>query len=180
LKKTGTVHHVEEIYQGTHFSFVVEDVTLPNNNRSQYAVVRHPGSTVIVPMDEAGNIIMTLQYRHAVRKTMLETPAGTMDPGERPLHCAERELEEETGFKAGQMIELGRTHILPSYSDEMTYIYLARDLTPTKQKLDPDEIIELVHYPLDLAIQKVISGEIIDGLTIVSLFQAMFYLQNEK
>ena len=170
------IHSIKEHYQGQLFSFVSEDVTLPNGSRAEMAVVRHPGSTAVVPFLDNNMVVMELQYRHAVGEYMLEIPAGTMDPGELPLDCARRELEEETGLRATRMIELGPVHILPSYSDEIIHVYIARKLTPARQKLDRDEILEVVHYPFEETLRMIADGRITDALTILSLQKAWFYL----
>ena len=174
--KKSFVHRVQKHYQGQLFSFVSEDVTLPNGSRAEMAVVRHPGSTAVVPLIDDNMVVMELQYRHAVGEYMLEIPAGTMEPGELPRDCARRELEEETGLRATRMIELGPVHILPSYSDEIIHVYIARGLTPARQRLDKDEIIEVVHYPLEQTLRMITDGRITDALTVLSLQKAWFYL----
>ena len=174
--KKSFVHRVQKHYQRQLFSFVSEDVTLPNGSRAEMAVVRHPGSTAVVPLLDDNRVVMELQYRHAVGEYMLEIPAGTMEPGELPRDCARRELEEETGWRATRMIELGPVHILPSYSDEIIHVYIARELTPARQRLDKDEIIEVVHYPLEQTLRMITDGRITDALTVLSLQKAWFYL----
>jgi len=178
--QTARVHEIQQHYRGTLFSFVSEDVTLPNGSRTQLAMVRHPGSTAVVPLFEDGTVLMERQYRHAVGKYLLEIPAGTMEPGESPLTCARRELEEETGYTAGQFVELCRVDIVPAYSDEKIHVFLARSLNESEQKLDKDEIIEIVKYPFEEALDMCRQGKISDALTILALQSAWFYLQKQK
>jgi len=180
IQKHAQVHQVHQHYQGTLFSFVSEDVTLPNGSRTELAMVRHPGSTAIVALFDDNTVLMERQYRHAVKDYLLEIPAGTMEPGELPLNCAGRELEEETGYVAEEFIELSQVLILPAYSDEKIFVYLARGLKPSKQNLDQDEIIEIVKYPFDKALKLIRDGLISDALTVLSLQMTRFYLQNEK
>lgn len=180
LREKAQINKTQEIYKVKPFSFVVEDVTLPNGTKAEMAMVRHPGSTAIVPLFDDGTIAMTHQYRHAVRDYLLEIPAGTMDPGESPLTCARRELEEETGLVAKEFVELIDVHILPAYSDERIYVYLARNFTITEQHLDKDEIIQVVKYPLEVALQMIDDGRITDALTILSLRQADLYIRDEN
>jgi ADP-ribose pyrophosphatase len=174
------IHNTREAYKGRVFSFVAEDVTLPNNSRAEMAFVRHPGSTAIVPLLDDDTVIMERQYRHPVRDYLFEIPAGTMDPGETELACARRELEEETGYVADEFIELGKIHILPAYSDELIHLYLARGLSPTSQNLDQDEIINVIEYPLDQALEMIEVGRITDALTILALQQTWFHINGRS
>lgn len=171
------VHKIQQHYRGALFSFVSEDVTLPNGSRTELAMVRHPGSIAVVPLLDGTTVVMERQYRHAVKKYLLEIPAGTMEPGESPLACARRELEEETGYAAEQFVELSQVDIIPSYSDEKIFVFLARALKESEQKLDKDEIIEIVKYPLNETLEMIEQGLISDALTILSLQRAWFYLQ---
>ena len=179
LKSKAIVSHTDEIFQGKTFSFVTEHVTLPNGVQTQAALVRHPGSSAIVPVFEDMTVAMTHQYRHPVGRYLLEIPAGTLKPGESALECAQRELEEETGMIAGEFTHLSRIHILPSYSDEQIHIFLARGLSRSRQKLDQDEIIQVVKYPLARAMEMISGGEITCALTILSLYRALEYLKTE-
>lgn len=176
-RQTALVNKIENLYRGKQFSFVKEDITLPNKRRTEMAFVRHPGSTAVVPLFEDGTVAMTLQYRHAVSEYLLEIPAGTMEPGESALDCTKRELEEETGLVAEKFIKLGQVFILPAYSDEKIYLYLARDFTVTRQNLDQDEIIEVVKYPLKEALQMIQEGRITCALSILCLQQTWIHLQ---
>jgi len=171
------VNKTWEIYQGRSFSFITEDIILPNGNRTEHALVRHPGSTGIVPLRGDGKVVMTMQYRHAVGEYLLEIPAGTIEAGESPLACARRELEEETGFVAEEFIQIATVHIIPAYSDEKIHVYLARGLTPSTQNLDQDEILQVMHYPLEELMRMVREGAITDALTLLALHQARMYLQ---
>jgi ADP-ribose pyrophosphatase len=177
-RKIATVNSTETVYKGKSFSFVVEDIMLPNHVRAQMAMVRHPGSTGIVPLFDDGSVVMTLQYRHAVKDYLLEIPAGTMDHGETPLQCARRELEEETGLVAKHFTKLCEVHILPAYSDEKIHVYLARNFIQTQQNLDADEILQVVKYPLEEVAAMISKGLITDALTILSIQRTWLYLQH--
>ena len=170
------VHRCDEIFRGRHFSFVTEDLTLPNGRRSEMAMVRHPGSIGVVPLFDDGSVLMEHQYRHCIRDYLLEIPAGTLEPGEPPLACARRELAEETGYTAAEIIPLGRTHILPAYSDEVIHLFMARRLAAAPARPDPDEIIRTQRYPLEQLLEMVAGGEITDALTILALQRTWFYL----
>lgn len=163
------VHTSKTIHRTRSFSFVVEEVTLPNGVRTEMAMVRHPGSTAVVPISNEGRIVMLRQYRYVVGRYLLEIPAGTMEPGETPLHCAQRELEEETGLLAGQWVDLGRIHMLPAYTDERIHVYLAHDFSKSRPNLDENEIIDVVEYPYAELMAMIDTGHITDALTILSL-----------
>ena len=176
-RKKAKVHKTETVYKGELFSFVREDITLPNGARTEMAVVRHPGSTGIVPLLDDEKVVMVKQYRHSVGDYLLEIPAGTMEPGESPLNCARRELEEETGLMAREFVELSQVYIIPAYSDEKIHVYLARGFTASEQNLDQDEIIQAVEYPLKEVLQMISQGLITDALTILSIQQAHMYIR---
>ncbi len=179
-RKKATVKNTSDVYKGRIFNFVTEDLTLPNGRNAEIAFIRHPGSIAVVPLLEDHSVVMELQYRHPVGEYLLEIPAGTMEPGESPLDCAQRELIEETGFRAREFIKLGKIHILPAYSDEEIHVFIAKGLTPAKQNLDPDEIIEVVTYPLEKVLQMIEVGRITDALTILSIQMAWFYIHGRS
>ena len=179
-RKKAKVISTSEVYQGRIFNFVTEELTLPNGRHTEMAFIRHPGSIAVVPLLEDHSVVMELQYRHPVSDYLFEIPAGTLEPGESPLDCAQRELIEETGFQAQEFIQLGKIHILPAYSDEEIHVFMAKGLTPARQDLDPDEIIEVVTYPLEQTIQMIAEGKITDALTILSLQMAWSRMRRER
>jgi ADP-ribose pyrophosphatase len=179
-RKKATVKSTAQVYNGRIFNFVIEDLTLPNGRDTEVAFIRHPGSIAVVPLLDDNTVVMELQYRHPVGEYLLEIPAGTLEPGESPLNCAKRELMEETGYRAQEWVELGKIHMIPAYSDEEIHVFIAKGLTPAEQNLDPDEIIEVVTYPLAKAIQMIAAGKITDALTIASIQMAWFYINGRS
>ena len=176
-KGLSKVHTSEEIYRGRQFSFFKEHITLPHKVDAEMAFVRHPGSAVIVPLFEDQTIGLIKQYRHVINAYIYEIPAGTMDSGESPAQCAARELEEETGFAASQFIPLGKTFLLPAYSDEVSYIYLARDLTRTMQHLDEDEIITVHRFNVQDILDMIDANIITDALSILAILRVIRYME---
>jgi len=170
------IHRSTEIYRGRIFSFVTEDLTLPNGRRTEMAMVRHSGSTGIVPLLDENTVLMEHQYRACVRDYLLEIPAGTMEAGESPISCAKRELTEETGYTAAEFIDIGRTHILPAYSDEVIHLFIARGLAPARNNPDPDEIIRTQAYPLARLMTMIAAGQVTDALSVLALQRTWFYL----
>jgi ADP-ribose pyrophosphatase len=172
-KTHSKIYASKEIYKARQFSLFSEKITLPNGVDTEIAFVRHPGSTVIVPLFEDGTIGLIKQYRHPVNDYIFEIPAGTMKPGEIPQNCAKRELEEEIGYAAGKIIALGWTFLLPAYSDECSYVYLAKDLTKTAQKLDHDEIIQVFRFSMPKIQDMIDQDKIVDALSILAIYRAM-------
>jgi ADP-ribose pyrophosphatase len=138
----------------------------------QREIVRHPGSAVIVPVFADETIALVRQYRHPAVKYLLEIPAGTLNDGERPEIGAARELEEELGVVAGRMEKLSEFFVSPGFCEEKMWVYLATDLTQTQQKLDDDELIEVVRVSFSEALEMISAGEIEDAKTIIGLMLA--------
>ncbi|MCP4496055.1 MAG: NUDIX hydrolase, partial [Phycisphaeraceae bacterium] len=150
------------VHQGAQFEFITEPVDLPNGRRVELDLLRHPGAAAVIPFIEDDRILMLRQFRHATGGEILEIPAGKLDPGEAPEACAIRELEEETGHRAGRIEKLGAIWTSPGFTDEIIHLFAAYDLEPTEQRLEPDEIIQLVPMKLATAIAE-LSGPVVDG-----------------
>jgi len=161
------------IYTGHVVTLNIDTVTLPNGVTVDLEVVRHPGAAAMVPMKDEATVIMIRQFRHAAGGFIYEITAGKLHPGEDPLHCAARELEEEIGYKAASFVLLSRIFTAPGFTDEVIHIYQATGLAQGTQQLDRDEVLEVVELPLKEAIQKIEDGGIRDAKTIVGL-QAVF------
>lgn len=160
------------IHKGRVFNLFWETVALPDGKEFHLDVIRHPGAAAIVPMTRNDTVIMIEQYRHAVGGTIWEIPAGTLDAGESPLSCARRELTEETGYAAAAWEKLGEITPVPGYSDERIQIFLATDLSPAAQNLDPDEVLAVRELPFAQAMEMITDGRIQDAKTICGLFMA--------
>jgi ADP-ribose pyrophosphatase len=135
-------------------------------------VVHHPGSAVIVPVFDDGTIGLVRQYRHPAVRYLLELPAGTLRRGEVPEEGAARELEEELGLVCSRLEKLSEFFVSPGFLEEKMWIYLATQLTETQQRLEDDELIEVVRLPLSQALNMITTGEIEDAKTIIGLMLA--------
>jgi ADP-ribose pyrophosphatase len=166
------VHDRKVLHKGRVFSLTRENLTLSNGFKTDMDIIRHPGAAAIVAVTVDQHFLMLRQYRHAVGKTLWEIPAGTLEAGEPPLSCAQRELAEETGFSARQWQPLGAITPVPSYSDERIHLFLARDLLSAKQHLDVDEIIQVQKLPLATILNLIGEGSIEDAKTISAIFLA--------
>ncbi len=135
-------------------------------------VVHHAGSAVIVPVFDDGTIALVRQYRHPALRYLLEVPAGTLEPGEAPEKGAARELEEELGLVSGRLEKLSEFFVSPGFCEEKMWVYLATDLSETEQRLEDDEIIEVVRIPFSQALSMITTGEIQDAKTIIGVMLA--------
>ncbi len=165
------------LHRGRVFRLVREKVTLSNGTTADLDLIRHPGAAAMVPLAQDNSLILVRQYRHAVGDFLWEIPAGTLNPKEKPLECAKRELIEEIGYSAGRWEKLGEIIPVPGYSDERIHIFLATELDPAEQKLDPDEILNVHQIPMEKAFEMIEAGAIQDSKTISSLFLARARLE---
>lgn len=151
----------------------------PGVGRVRRELVVHPGAVLILPMLSPEKVVLIHNYRFAVLAELLELPAGTLEPGEQPIDCAARELEEETGYAAGHIEPLCKFYTSPGFTDERMYVFLASDLTATAQRLDSTEQIRVAIMDLTDALDATVDGRIVDGKTIASL-HLYHYRQSEK
>ena len=163
---------IREIYRGRVVRLVTESLTLPNGKAVTLEMVRHPGAAAIVPVNDAREVLLIRQYRHAAGGFIYEIPAGKLDKGEPPEKCADRELTEEAGVVAGKTTRLGSIVTTPGFTDEVIHLFLAEDLRPAKTSHEPDEVITTLRRPLQACLDMVARGEIIDGKSICALFLA--------
>ncbi len=159
------------ISRGRHIELITQPVDLPNGNRLELDLIRHPGAAAVVPFLDAETVLLVRQYRFATGGDLLEIPAGKLDPGEAPEVCAVRELEEETGYRAGRIEHLGAIWTTPGFCDEVIHLFAAFDLEETTQSLEPDEIIELVPTPFAEALDG-LAGPVVDGKTATAFLLA--------
>lgn len=165
----------DELLQARNFK--VARITLQNDEGKEFKreVIEHPGAACILPMLDDDTVLMVEQWRIGARKALLEIPAGTLDEGEDPMTCAARELEEETGYKAGKLEHLFTMYPSPGILDEKMFIFMARDLTKTQTNFDEDEQINLKPMSFrDLRIQ-LKANNIKDGKTIAALGYLMVF-----
>jgi ADP-ribose pyrophosphatase len=131
-------------------------------------VVKHPGAVVIVPQLEDSRLVLIEQYRFAVGETLLEFPAGTLEPDEAPLECARRELIEETGYRADHWHALGVIYPSPGYCDEQQHLFVASGLVPDQAAGDEDEILEVKRLTVQEVERAIADGTLIDAKSIAA------------
>lgn len=160
------------VYSGRVLDVAVDSVRMPNGHRAELEILRHRGAAAVVPLTAAGNVVLVRQLRWAAGGWLLEVPAGKLDGGEPPEETARRELVEETGFAAGRLDPLGWIWTTPGFTDERIWLWLARDLAPARQELEPDEVLSVVELPFERAVEMAVGGEIRDGKTVCALLRA--------
>jgi ADP-ribose pyrophosphatase len=163
-----------QIYKGRIVDLRVERVTLPNGHTVELELMHHPGASAVAAVDEARQVVLIRQYRHAAGGYIWELPAGVLaSPDEAPADCAARELREEAGLVAGELRQLGTIFTTPGFCDERIHLFLAERLTADAHAHEADEVIaEIARMPLTEALGRIRSGDIVDGKTIAGLHLA--------
>ncbi len=164
----------QTIYSGRILGLRRDTVKISDGKVAIREIVEHGGAVGIVAFTDEGKIILVKQFRKATNKELVEIPAGTLERGEDPIQCASRELEEETGYVASEIKPILSFYLAPGYSTEIMHIFRANDLRKSKQKLEEDEVVELIEVELDEAISMVRRNEIEDSKTISSLLATKF------
>ncbi|AAP99363.1 MULTISPECIES: NUDIX hydrolase [Prochlorococcus] len=155
--------------------FEINRFELPIGVEGTFGVIKHPGAALAVPIKENGNVIVLRQYRFAISRRILEFPAGTLEPNEAPLKTIQRELQEESGYKASKWDSLGVVMPCPGYSDEIIHLYLAREIEPLLKQPsgDEDEDIEVLEMTTSELEDCIASGnEALDGKSVTAWHRA--------
>ncbi|WP_217586642.1 NUDIX hydrolase [Lentibacillus saliphilus] len=168
--------HSQSIYDGKIITLHVDDVLLPNGKTAQRECVMHSGAVAVIPVLNDGKVLLVEQYRKPLETSLIEIPAGKLEQGEAPEETALRELEEETGYTAGQLEFVTSFYTSPGFANELMYIYLAKDLVKIEDAAegDEDEFIEIKTMTLDEA-QECIEKQLIHD---AKTNYAILYLQS--
>jgi ADP-ribose pyrophosphatase len=160
--------HSTPIYDGRIISLQVDEVRLPNGEKASREIVKHPGAVAVIAILE-GKLVVVEQFRKPLEKSIVEIPAGKLDPGEDPLHAAHRELREETGFTSPSLTLIHSFYTAPGFTDELIHLYYTDQLIAGIEQPDEDEFLECESITLDEALQMIVQGRISDAKTIIAI-----------
>jgi len=163
------VIHSEQIYEGRVVNLRVDTIERSDGRTFEREIIQHGGAVAMVALDSSGEVLLVRQHRSGAGKRLLELPAGGLEPGEPPIDCARRELQEEVGYYPDNLVELGGFYVAASYTTEFITIYLAQDLHPSELPGDVDEQIEVVRMPFTEALRMALDAEIEDSKTVIGL-----------
>lgn len=165
-------------FEGKIVSVRVDEVRLDDGHVTRQEVVEHRDSMTVIAIDPEGRIVLVRQYRHATGQELLETPAGSVDPGETAEESVNRELSEESGLCARRVRKVGTFYLAPGWTDEFMHVYLAEDLYELAAQGDEDERIEVVLLPIAEWEERIRSGEVQDCKSIAAWYLAKAYLES--
>ena len=171
---------VKKVYDGRILSIMHRCVKFSDEKCIEYEVATRKNIVVIIPLLESGDLILISQYRAPLGKSIWEFPAGSVEIGELPVNAAERELEEEIGYKSGKIELLQEFYTAPHFCDERAYIYIARELSANHQNLQEREIIQPHTLTQAKLIAKYYEGEILNAKTILAYHALFKYLEENK
>ena len=158
------------VYHGTIIDFYKLKLRTPAGHEVSWDHIEHKGASAVLPIDDEGKVLTVTQYRGAIDDIMIEIPAGGRDSVEEDFAvCAARELEEETGFRAGSLEHLVDVHTAAAYTSEKIAVYVAKDLIPSRQHLDEDEFVDIRRYTFEELNDMIFSGKITDSKTIAAV-----------
>ena len=170
------------LYDGKVFNIIVDELEYPSGRTTIREVAEHPGGAVAVALLPNNRLVLVRQHRYPIDKFTLELPAGKLDKGEDPLHCAARELEEETGYIAERWNKLTAIYTTPGFCNEQLHIYLARNVHPSAKgrMLEEGELSMTIEFmPLAQVIKLIEKQEIVDSKSICGILLAERFLQKE-
>ncbi len=162
----------ERVFEGKLLRIDREEIELPHGKHAVLETIRHPGAAAVLPFLPDGRVVLIRQYRHAAGGFIVEVPAGKLDPGEQPERCARREVEEETGWRTGELVPLGSILTTPGFTDEVIWLYEAHALVRGRQALEADEVLDTLEVPFEEAVGMVRCGAITDAKSVASILLA--------
>jgi len=164
----------EPIFQGKVISLQVDTVQLPDGATATREIVKHPGAAAVLALLD-DKMLVVEQYRKPLEKFQVEIPAGKLDPGEEPIVAAARELEEETGYRAGKLRPLNAFYTSPGFADEKLYVFIAEDLVKGQSRPDEDEFLNVEAITFEQAQAYIREEKISDAKTLLAVYAWQLY-----
>lgn len=161
----------ETLYRGRIFDITREKHRMPDRREATFEFLRHPGGAAVLPVFADGRLLLIRQFRPSIDAFVCEVPAGRLEPGENPVDCVARELEEEVGYRATEIESLGDIFSSIGFCDERIHLFVATGLRQTATALEPDEYIEPLIISLDRALEMIAAGQIPDAKTQIALLR---------
>ena len=170
------------IFKGRVISLKVDDVVLPNGKESKREIINHPGAVAVIAITDEGKLVLVEQYRKALERSIIEIPAGKLEPGEDPIDSVKRELEEETGYGCHDLSYLQSFATSPGFADEIIHLFVAKDLYKIENKaaLDEDEFVEVYEVTLEEAEEMVNNQKIYDAKTAFAVLWMKLSMASQK
>jgi ADP-ribose pyrophosphatase len=175
-----TLRQRNEVYRGRIVNLIVDQITTGNGFDTVREVFHHPGGAAVIPVLENGDVLLVRQFRYPMGETLLELPAGKIDNQEPPEETARRELEEEVGYRAGQLEKIAEFYSTPGFCDELLHIFLATGLTPVGTRHEEDEEIEIVRFSRAELKALLETGQVRDGKTILGIQHLLLYFPESQ
>jgi ADP-ribose pyrophosphatase len=173
----------QRLHTGRIINLDLDTVRFPDGSTGELEMIRHPGASAVVPFvdppsDPDPRVLLIRQFRHAADEFIWEIPAGTLDAGESPEHCAQRELEEETGMRAQRFEHLTTIYTTPGFTDERIHLFLATELTTGAPGREVDEFMEVTMLRWSEVGRMIRRGEVMDAKTLVGLMFVQCFTRN--
>jgi ADP-ribose pyrophosphatase len=164
-------------YKGSILDIYSDTIETPEGKISHYDHIHHPGAAAVIPVLDDGRLVLVRQYRNSLDRFTLEIPAGGIEAGEETIKSASRELEEETGYRCGQIKPFISIITAVAFCNEVVDVFLATQLTKSEQHLDPDEYINVEAYTTDELSRMIFAGEIQDSKTVSAVMAYLEYIR---
>ncbi len=159
------------IYHGRVISCFVDEITYLDGKEKSYELIKHPGAVAIIPIASNGDLVLIKQWRYATEQLMIELPAGLLELSETPLECSHRELREEIGMRAQEMISLGGFFTAPGFCNEYIHLFVAKELAPDPLVAEDTDSIDQMSMPFEKILEMIEKGDILNGVTISAIFR---------
>ena len=169
----------QSVFAGRVLDVAVEKHRMPDGRQADFEIIRHPGGAAVLPVLPDGRLLLIRQFRPALGEMIYEIPAGRLETGESASSCAARELIEEVGYAAGQLLSMGGFYSTVGFCDEYVHLFLGRDLVAKTRALEPDEVIDLCPMSLAEALKKIRNGVILDSKAQLALLRYQLLLREE-